>query len=162
VAMVVLPNTDPSVEAVQGAASAPVPGTPYAGSKLTATVSGFYDLDGSQLTLFTELWEEGATAPLASAPAKLGTRPAHGLGAAPSQPASFDLALDLPEGARLYVRARVLDASGAVGVRESEHFAVADDAAPPVVDDFTTRLAGAPVTHLFIGEEFYLEVRAHD
>src|SRR4029079_12450167 len=102
---------DPSVEAVQVAASAPVPGTPYAGSKLTATVSGFFDLDGSQLTLFIELWKEGASSPFATAPAKLVTKPANGWGDAPSQTATFDLPLDFAEGTRLYARARVLDSN---------------------------------------------------
>ncbi len=162
VAMVVLPNTDPAVETVQVAASAPVPGTPYAGSKLTATASGFFDLDGSQLTLFLELWQEGASAAFATAPARLVTKPANGWNDAPSQTATFDLPLDLAEGTLLYARARVLDPNGAVGLRESEHFAVADDATAPVIDDFSARLAGAPVTHLFIGEEFYLELRARD
>ncbi|HET9765405.1 MAG TPA: Ig-like domain-containing protein, partial [Thermoanaerobaculia bacterium] len=162
VAMVVLPNTDPAVETVQVAASAPVPGTPYAGSKLTATVSGFSDLDGSQLTLFIELWQEGAGTAFAIAPAQPVTRPANGWNDAPSRTATFDLPLDIAEGTRLYARARVLDPNGATGLRESEHFAVADDATPPVIDDFSARLAGAPVTHLFIGEEFYLELRARD
>src|SRR6185369_15361712 len=66
------------------------------------------------------------------------------------------------EGTRLYVRARVLDPNGAAGVRESERFAVADDATPVVVDDFSARLAGAPVTSLFIGEDFVFEIKVHD
>ena len=90
------------------------------------------------------------------------TKPANGWNDAPSQTATFDLPLDLAEGTLLYARARVLDPNGAVGLRESEHFAVADDATAPVIDDFSARLAGAPVTHLFIGEELYLELRARD
>ncbi|MGH9362991.1 MAG: Ig-like domain-containing protein, partial [Thermoanaerobaculia bacterium] len=160
--MVVLPNTDPSIESVGVTATSPVPGVPYAGSTLLATVDGLYDLDGSQLTLFAELWEEGAGSPRAATSGRLVTRPASGWNDAPSQTFTFTLPLDIAEGKQLYVRARVLDSNGAVGVRESERAPVADDAAPAVVDDFSARLDGAPVTHLFIGEEFYLEIKARD
>ncbi len=160
--MVVLPNTDPSIETVGVAATAPVPGVPYAGSTLLATVGGFFDLDGSQLTLFVELWREGAGAPMAATSGKLVTRPAGGWSQAASQTAPFSLPLDIEEGTQLFVRARVIDSNGAVGSTESDRFAVADDAAPAEVEDFSAHLAGAPVTHLFIGEEFVLEVKARD
>src|SRR6185369_7140723 len=162
VSMVVLPNTDPSVESAAVSATAPVPGVPYAGSSLLATVGGFYDLDSSQLTLFAELWQEGAASPMATAAARQITRPSSGWNDAPSQTFTFALPLTIPEGTRLYVRARVLDPNGAAGVRESERFAVADDATPVVVDDFSARLAGAPVTSLFIGEDFVFEIKVHD
>ena len=58
-ATVVLPNTAPSVESVEVAATAPVPGTPYAGSRLIATVGGFDDIDDSSLILTTELLAGG-------------------------------------------------------------------------------------------------------
>jgi len=162
VAMVVLPNTKPSVEAVNASATSPVPGVFYAGSSLVATVGGFYDLDSSQMTLFVELWQEGAATFMASTGGKTVTRPTGGWNAAPSETASFQIPLSLAEGTRLYFRARVIDPNGAVGITESERFAVADDNTPVVIDDFSVRLGGAPVTHLFIGEEFYLEVKAHD
>ena len=165
VAMVVLPNAKPTIEAVQVVASSPVPGVPYAGSKLTATVSGFFDADGIKLTLYLELWKEGAASPFLDLPQRDVFKPDNGWDDAPSQAATFQLPLDIEEGTRLYVVARVQDTSqglGSTGERESEHFAIADDATPPVIDDFSVRLAGAPVTHLFIGEQFYFELRAHD
>ncbi|MFL6203112.1 MAG: carboxypeptidase regulatory-like domain-containing protein, partial [Thermoanaerobaculia bacterium] len=160
--MVVLPNTDPSIETIGVSATSPVPGVPYAGSTLIATVDGLYDLDGSQLTLFAELWKQGAGAPLFTAPARFVQRPATGWNDAPSQTFTFTLPIDIEEGTGLYARARVLDSNGSVGLKESDRLAVTDDAAPAEVDDFSARLAGAPVTHLFIGEEFYLEIKARD
>jgi len=135
--MVVLPNTNPSIESVGVAASAPVPGVPYAGSTLTATVDGLYDLDGSQLTLFAELWKEGSATPMSTAPGRLVQRPATGWNDAPSQTFTFSLPIDLAEGTPLYVRARVIDSNGSTGLKESGHFPVADDATPVVVDDFS-------------------------
>src|SRR6185369_13930003 len=63
VSMVVLPNTDPSIESASVTATGPVPGVPYAGSALLATVGGFFDFDGSQLTLLPSCGRRGRPRP---------------------------------------------------------------------------------------------------
>jgi hypothetical protein len=162
VEMVVLPNNDPRIESVALHAEAPVVGVFYAGSTLVATVSGIEDSDDIQLTLFAELWDESTSTLLGSTSGRLVTRPPGGWADLTSQTFTFTLPIDLPEGDVLTARARALDPDGAVGEAVSEAVAVADDATPPVVEELSARLAGAPVTTLFIGEEAWIEVRAFD
>jgi len=160
--MMVLPNNKPSVEVVSADASSPVPGTVYPGSKIAATASGFSDLDGFQLTVFTQLWQEGAATFMAESARRNVMRPVKGWYDAASEAFDFQLPLTIPEGTVLFVRALVIDSDGAVGTVETARFTVNDDDQAPVIDDFSVRLAGAPVTHLFIGEEFYIELKARD
>ncbi|HWM74328.1 MAG TPA: carboxypeptidase regulatory-like domain-containing protein, partial [Nocardioides sp.] len=160
--MVVLPNNKPSVEVVSATATSPVPGTVYAGSKIVATSSGFYDLDGFQLTTYVQLWKEGASTFMIESARRTVSRPAKGWYDASAQAFDLQLPITIAEGTVLFVRALVIDSDGAVGMVEGEHFAVADDDQAPVIDDFSVRLAGAPVTHLFIGEDFYIELKARD
>ncbi|MFH1177056.1 MAG: Ig-like domain-containing protein, partial [Acidobacteriota bacterium] len=165
VEMVVLPNQPPAMAAVTISALAPVAGRLYAGSTARLAVSGLADPDGTQVTLAVELWQEGASEPLASPAARLVRRPASGSWSDLAVQ-SFDvkLPLTLAEGTGLLARARATDSHGAAAPGESEWAVVADDAAAPVLSSLVARLAagGAARSHFTIGEELVLELRARD
>ena len=163
VPMQVLPNAPPEVGEVELEAVGPVPGTFYAGTDLTATISGLSDVDGAQLTLFVELWQEGASIPI-DAEMGLGVpRPAGGWEALVPPVVPFRVPLDQVEASTLFVRVRALDSQGALAQSESARFLVVDDATDARVDgvaavdrDGVSRLA------FFIGDELHLELRAWD
>ncbi|MCP4572145.1 MAG: hypothetical protein GY838_07295, partial [bacterium] len=101
VAMQVLPNAPPVLDAVSAEALGPVPGTFYAGSAIRAVVSGLDDLDGAQLTLSVELWQTGTSSPLADYPGRQVLRPDNGWADLEPQTFDFEIPIDLAEGTPL-------------------------------------------------------------
>ncbi|MBI5445848.1 MAG: hypothetical protein HY900_32110, partial [Deltaproteobacteria bacterium] len=162
--MRVLPNTPPVVGGVAVAATSPVPGTPYAGSSLTATASGITDTDDALLTLSAELRRTVAlgSEQIATAPARAVDRPADGWSALPQQTFSFAVPISEAEGSSLFVRVGATDTKGAQAFADAP-FVVADDATAPLVTDLVARRPNGEVAVSFvIGDTFVLEVRARD
>src|SRR5205085_4369633 len=62
-AMQVVPNVAPTIASVDAAAISPVPGVPYGGSTIRASVSGVADPDGVQVTLSAELRKQNGASP---------------------------------------------------------------------------------------------------
>lgn len=164
VEMEVLPNVPPTIGNVSAAALSPVAGTFYAGSTVRATVAGLADQDGAQLMLVVELWQEGGSSPLSVSPGRALQRPSSGdwTSLAP-QTFDFKLPITLAEGTVLFFRARATDQYGATATLESERFAVADDALPPMVDSIVVRsVTGGAGTLFHIGDAITVEFRARD
>ena len=162
--MVVLPNQAPVVGGVTATAVSPVPGTFYSGSSIRASVDGLGDVDGLQLALDVQLWQEGGGL-VDVAPTLSLSRPASGNWIdLPAPTRDLEVPQDMAEGTALYVRAHVVDASGASATVESERFQVADDDNGPVIEGLTVRSAadGTAVRRSFIGDELYVEVVAKD
>ncbi|MFI5167823.1 MAG: Ig-like domain-containing protein, partial [Thermoanaerobaculales bacterium] len=165
VEMQVVPNALPTIGAVSTTAVAPVAGVFYAGSLIRATVAGLGDPDGVQITVAAALWQPGGSAPTASLPGVLVSRPASGSWSDLAPPTfDFTIPVGLAEGSELFVRATAVDSYGGQVTLDSAHFAVAHDATPPVVDNLILRNAAtkSTTTRLSIGDTFFVEFRAHD
>ncbi len=168
VGLVIVKNEAPVIGSVSTTAAAPVAGTFYAGSTVRAAVNGLTDPDGAQVTLSAELWQEGATSALQLRPGVLVQRPVSGYWSDLAAPAfDFTLPLSLPEGSRLFARARAFDMHGANVAADSALFAIADDDLPPGIDGLVARRswpapAGATPPVFSIADRLYLELAARD
>ncbi len=164
-AMVVLPNTDPSVESVLVAATAPVPGMPYAGLHPAPPPSAASTTSTARSSRCSpSSGQEGASGAAVHRRRRwLVTRPAGGWGDAPSRTAPSPCRSTIAEGTALYA---VRDRGGLQrrhGATESERLPVSDDAAAAG----HRRLLGAPRRRAgrrtcSSARSSYFELRAHD
>ncbi|HPA50406.1 MAG TPA: carboxypeptidase regulatory-like domain-containing protein, partial [Thermoanaerobaculia bacterium] len=162
--MSVLPPRSPVVSGVTVFATAPVAGTTYAGSTLTATAIGLSDDDDARLTISAELRRGTADSSelVTSAPARSVDRPAEGWSALPAQSFTLTLPVTEAEGTAFIVRVRAVDSKGGVGEADAA-FVVADDALDPVVTNLVARRPnGDAATSFVIGETFVFEVTVRD
>ena len=160
VALQVLPNALPIAGVVT---LAPVDASLYPGDSLVATVQGFSDLDGAELTIALRIRRLDTGAQLGQTLTVTRSRPAGGWPAAPAVTLTAVLPKDIPEGVALQAFSDVRDGQGALASASSEPLPVADDQTPP---QMSGGLVGdsnaAPRPFHQLGDSIQVQVRALD